>query len=86
LLLLLDDLVARLRRLIDQGRGLVILLALGNQSEPRSGHIEKGFFALKIVGLLSKPNALSRVRSIFPSIRHTHSPTRQKTYPEAKQL
>ena len=58
--------------------GLAVFLALSNQREPRAGHIEKGAFALGIIGLLCKPNALSRVRPIFSSVWHTQSPNASK--------
>jgi hypothetical protein len=70
LLLLLGDVLRRLWRLIDQRGGLAVFLALGNQGEPRASHGEKGTFALVVAALLSKPHALSRVRSIFPGVRH----------------
>jgi hypothetical protein len=73
LLLLLGNVLAWLRCLVDQRGGLAVFLALGNQSEPRAGHVEKGAFAFGIADLLSKLNTLSRVRSIFPSARHTHT-------------
>jgi hypothetical protein len=68
LLLLLGDLVAGLRRLIDQGRGFFVFLALSDKGQPSPGHIEKGTFALGVGGLLSKPDTLSRVRPIFSSL------------------
>jgi hypothetical protein len=68
LLLLLRDLVAGLRRLIDQGRSVIVFLALSDKREPRAGHIEKGAFALGIGGLLSKPNTDSRVRPILSGV------------------
>jgi hypothetical protein len=67
-LLRLDDLSAGLRRLIDQGRGVIVFLALSDKGQPSAGHIEKGTFALGVGSLLSKPNTLSRVRSIFSSL------------------
>jgi hypothetical protein len=67
-LLLLGDLSAGLRRLIDQGRGVIVFLALSDKSQPGAGHIEKGAFALGVGSLLSKPNTLSRVRPIFSSL------------------
>jgi hypothetical protein len=67
-LLLLGDLSAGLRRLIDQGRGVIVFLALSDKSQPSAGHIEKGAFALGVGSLLSKPNTLGRVRPIFSSL------------------
>jgi|HubBroStandDraft_6_1064221.scaffolds.fasta_scaffold576123_1 hypothetical protein len=62
------SLLARFWRLIDQGRSAVVFLALIDKGQPRAGHIEKGTFALRIVGLLSKPNALSRMRPILSCV------------------
>jgi hypothetical protein len=67
LLLLLGDLLARLRRLIDQGRGVIVFLALSDKGQPSAGHIEKGTFALGVGSLLRKPNTFGRVRPIFSS-------------------
>jgi hypothetical protein len=53
-----------LRRLIGQGRSVVVFLALSDKGEARAGPIEKGAFALGVGSLLSRPNALSRVRPI----------------------
>jgi hypothetical protein len=71
---LLGDLLAGLRRLIDQGGSVIVFLALSDKRQPSTGHIEKGTFALGIGSLLSKPNTLSRVRPIFSGIRHTQLP------------
>jgi hypothetical protein len=68
--LLLGDLLRRLWRLIDQGRGLVVLIALSDKGKPSAGHSEEGTFALGIGGLLSKPNALGCVRPVFSGIWH----------------
>jgi hypothetical protein len=61
-------LLAAFRRLIDQGRGVIVFLALSDKSQPSAGHIEKGAFALGVGSLLSKPNTLSRVRPIFSGL------------------
>jgi hypothetical protein len=61
-------LLAAFRRLIDQGRGVIVFLALSDKSQPSAGHIEKGTFALRVGSLLSKPNTLSRVRPIFSGL------------------
>jgi hypothetical protein len=74
LLLLLGDLLGRFRRLIDQGRSVIVFIALSDKGEPRAGHSEKRAFALGIGGLLGKPNTLSRVRSIFSGVWHTQPP------------
>jgi hypothetical protein len=66
-LLLLGDLLAGFRRLIDQGGSVIIFLALSDKGQPSAGHIEKGAFALGVGSLLGKPNTLSRVRPIFSS-------------------
>jgi hypothetical protein len=68
LLLLVGDLLAGLRRLIDQGRGFIVFLALSDKSQPSPCHIEKGTFALGVGSLLSKADTLSRVRPIFSSL------------------
>jgi len=78
LLLLLGDLLAGLRRLIDQGRSVIVFLSLSDKGQPRAGHIEKGAFAFGIIGLLCKPNALGRVRPIFSSVWHSQPPNASK--------
>jgi hypothetical protein len=85
LLLLLGDLLGRLWRLIDQGRSVVIFLALSDKGEPSAGHIEKGTFALGIAGLLSKSNTLRRVCSIFPGVCHApkSQPVKRRNRAEA---
>src|SRR5580704_13911436 len=65
---LLGDLLAGLRRLIDQGGSVIVFLALSDKGQPSAGHIEQGTFALGVGSLLSKPNTLSRVRPIFSSL------------------
>lgn len=65
LVLLLGDQLARLRRLIDQGLGLVVLIALGRQGEPRARHIKKGQLACGVFCLLGELNACRRVDPIF---------------------
>src|ERR1700729_4461632 len=64
-LLLLGDLLAGLRSLIDQGGSVIVFLALSDKGQQSAGHIEKGTFALRVGSLLCKPNTLSRVRPIF---------------------
>jgi hypothetical protein len=65
---LLGDLLAGFRRLIDQGRSVIVFLALSDKGQPSASHIEKGAFALGVGSLLGKPNTLSRVRPIFSSL------------------
>jgi hypothetical protein len=78
LLLLLGDLLARLRRLVDQRCGLVILIALSRQGEPSASHAEKGQFALLVADLLSKLNTRCSVRSILSGVWHTQLPDTSK--------
>jgi hypothetical protein len=59
LLLLLGDLLARFRRLIDQRGGLAVLVVLVGQGEPDAGHSEKANLDFPVLTLLGKPDALS---------------------------
>jgi hypothetical protein len=70
--LLLGDLLARLRRLIDQ-RGLAALLGSGKQIEPRASHVEEGNLALGVIGLLRDLNARGRMDPIFSGVWHDYA-------------
>jgi hypothetical protein len=81
LLLLLGDLPVGLWCLVDQ-RGLAVLVVLVRKCLPRPGHVEKGKFALWIVGFSGEQDALCRVHSINVCLsvtQHLPIPARQKT-------
>jgi hypothetical protein len=61
---------------------LAVLVVLVRKGLPRPGHIEKGKFALWIVGFLGEQDALCRVHSINACLsvtQHLPIPPRQKT-------
>jgi hypothetical protein len=74
-------LLAGLWCLVDQ-RGSAVLVVLVRKGLPRPGHVEKGKFALWIVGFLGEQDALCRVHSINVCVsvtQHLPIPAREKT-------